>query len=69
MSLFNSKFPLYKYRLTIERVTMETWRGVKVPFTLYVRLHYPTGSRIWFYLWGSSVFEWCKKIHLNQMQR
>jgi hypothetical protein len=49
------------YYITIERWKAKTWRGKKVPFHLYVRLHYPTGSRIWFYIIGPDMFKWAKE--------
>jgi hypothetical protein len=51
------------YWITIERPNMKIWRGVKVPFIVQVRLHYPNGSKIWFNLIGPNFFEWAKTIH------
>ena len=51
-----------KYKLTFELRPYKEWRGVKVPFTLRVRYHYPTGSRIIWDICGAD-FEWYKRIH------
>lgn len=52
---------MFKYRFTIERPQLRTWRGHKVPFILQVRYHYPTGNRVLFNLWGPNIISWCKK--------
>ena len=51
------------YWITIERPVIKEWRGHKVPFILYVRLHYPTGSRVWFNLIGPNFMQWAKGKH------
>lgn len=56
-----------KYKITIERPTMKYWRGVKVPFIVMVRLHYPSGNRVWFNLFGPNFFDWAKQVHLKKM--
>lgn len=51
------------YWITIERPAIKEWRGHKIPFILYVRLHYPTGSRVWFNLIGPNFMQWARDKH------
>jgi hypothetical protein len=51
------------YRITIERPIIKEWRGRKVPFILYVRLHYKNGSKIWFNLIGPNFMKWARSTH------
>lgn len=48
------------YWITVEKCKLKTWRGKKVPLSIYVRLHYPTGSKIWFYLIGPNIQKWIR---------
>lgn len=59
---------IFGYGASLERPQMKTWRGVKVPFCLWIRIHYPTGSRIWKYLIGPNYFEWAKKVARGEIK-
>jgi len=64
------RYKWWQYRITIERgLKMKEWRGVKPPFNLRVRLHYPTGNRIWFNIIGPDAFQWCKQKHFEWIQK